>query len=76
VLEPSPVASTLEWLEFASVVLLGIVSYFLKQRRGDQDKLQDQVQKLTTKIAVLLDRDRRKRIKDYDEEEGDVEDKL
>ena len=75
-LEPSPVASTLEWLEFASVVLLGIVSYFLKQRRGDQDKLQDQVQKLTTKIAVLLDRDRRKRIKDYDEEEGDVEDKL
>lgn len=76
VAEPSPVASTLEWLSFASVVLLGVVSYFLKQRLSDQDKLQDTVQELKTKIAVLLDRDRRKRLRDYAEEEGDVEDKL
>ena len=66
--------STLGWIQFAGILLLGVVSYFLKQRLSDQDKLQDKVQNLTTKIAILLDRDRRKRLHDYDDkEEGDVD---
>jgi hypothetical protein len=67
---PDPLGVALEWLQFASIVLLGIVSYFLKRSLGTQDKLQDEVQELKTKIAVILDRDRRRRLSDYLEEDA------
>jgi hypothetical protein len=66
---PDPVGVALEWLQFASIVLLGVVSYFLKRSLSTQDKLEEKVQKLETRIAVILDRDRRKRLTDYMEED-------
>jgi len=59
-----------DWLQFASVVLLGIVSYFLKRSMVTIDDLEKRVATMETRIAVLLDRDRRRRLEDY-QQEGD-----
>lgn len=65
-----PVSLALGWLQFAGVVLLGVVAYFLKRSLIAQDALEQKVQTLETKIAVLLDRDRRRRLEDYLAERG------
>lgn len=62
---PDPIGIALEWLRFASVVMVGIVAYFLKRSLGDQDDIKKELQELKTKVAVILDRDRRKRMEDY-----------
>lgn len=48
--------------------LLGVVSYFLKRTIDVLDSVETKIQKMEIRIAVLLDRDRRKRISDYDKE--------
>lgn len=58
--------SLLEWLQLAAVVLLGIVSYFLKRSLGKQDSMEEKIQALETRVAILLDRDRRRRLEDYE----------
>ena len=68
---PDPIGIAVEWLQFASIVLLGVVSYFLKRSLSTQDKLEGEVQELKTKIAVILDRDRRRRLADYAEEDSE-----
>jgi hypothetical protein len=62
---PPSVNSALDWLQFGSIVLLGIVSYFLKRCLVTIDKLETEVQDLKVKIAIMVDRDRRKRLADY-----------
>jgi hypothetical protein len=47
------------------IAILGVISYFLKRVISSVDKLEDKVETLGTKVAVLIDRDRRKRLKDY-----------
>jgi hypothetical protein len=59
------VNSALDWLQFGSIVLLGIVSYFLKRCLVTIDKLEAEVQALKIKIAIVVDRDRRQRLADY-----------
>ena len=74
IIQSNVVNTALGWLQFAGIIFVGIVSYFLKQRFSDQDELEKTVNKLDKRIAILLDRDRRKRLTDYrEEEEGDVE---
>lgn len=57
-----------DWLQFASVVLLGVVSYFLKRSMVTIDDLEKRVAKMETSVAILIDRDRRKRLEDYEQE--------
>ena len=57
-----------DWLQFASVVLLGLVSYFLKRSMVTIDDLEKRVAKMETSVAILIDRDRRKRLEDYEQE--------
>ena len=68
-----PTATTAaDWLQFISVVLLGVVSYFLKRSMDTIDDLEKRVASMETQVAILLDRDRRKRLEDY-EREGSLE---
>ena len=55
-------------LQFLSITLLGVVSYFLKRAINDLDHLTDKVGELQVKVAILLDRDRRQRVEDYNRE--------
>lgn len=55
-------------LQFLGIVLLGIISYFLKHSLDDLDTLEDKVQALEVDVAVLLDRDRRNRLAEYERE--------
>lgn len=54
-----------DWLQLISIVLLGVVSYFLKRSMGTIDNLEKRVTTMETRVAVLLDRDRRRRLADY-----------
>ena len=63
-------AAAADWLQFVSVVMLGVVSYFLKRSMGTIDDLEKRVATMETRVAILLDRDRRRRLEDY-EREGD-----
>jgi len=57
-----------DWLQFASVVLLGVVSYFLKRCMATIDDLEKRLGAMETRVAILLDRDRRRRLEDYEQE--------
>jgi hypothetical protein len=46
--------------------LLGIIGYFIRDIINKLGDFEDHVQELSTKVAILLDRDRRKRLQDYD----------
>ncbi len=67
-MDVSPLAIASDWLQFASTVLLAIGGYFLKRSLGHVDALEIEVQTLKEKIAVLLDRDRQRRLADYEQE--------
>ena len=54
-----------QWLRAGILVLLGVVTYFLKRSLHRQDSMEKQIHSLETRIAVLLDRDRRRRLADY-----------
>jgi len=54
------------WLQFVTVILLGVVSYFVKRSMVAMDDLEKRVGTMETKVAILLDRDRRKRLEDYE----------
>ena len=65
-------ATQMDVLQFAGIVALGVVSYFLKRTFQQLEVLQDEVQSLKTEIAVtkskisgLLERDRMERLEDY-----------
>lgn len=60
-----------DYLYTVSVVLLGFCSYFLKRSVGALETLQNEFHKLDKKVAVIVDRDRRKRLEDYDRENGE-----
>ncbi len=74
-LDAGAVGTSVGWLEFLSVTGLGIAAYFLKRSLDTQDDLQKEVNELKTEIktlkAVLLDRDRRRRISDYQQEDAE-----
>lgn len=59
-----------EGLHFASVVGLGIISYFLKRSVSELDSIKTEVAQLKTKVAILLDRDRQRRLADYEQAES------
>ena len=59
------------WLQFVCVILLGVVSYFLKRCMVTMDGLEKRVSTMETKVAILLDRDRRKRLEDYERGSND-----
>lgn len=56
--------------------LLGVVSYFLKRTIVVLDSVEEKIQKMEIRVAVLLDRDRRKRIRDYEQEDNRNNDQL
>lgn len=59
----------LAWLmRFLIVGLLGIAAYFVRGILHTVSALEESVYDLKTKVAVILDRDRRKRIGDYENE--------
>lgn len=57
-------------LRYIILGLLGVVGFFLRGVLSNLGKLQTEVQELKTKIAIVLDRDRRKRLGDYENENG------
>jgi len=68
VVDASPVTPGYIWLQLVIVSLLGIVSYFLKRTMDTLDRVEERTSKMETKVAILLDRDRRKRLEDYEQE--------
>lgn len=66
--DASPVTPGYIWLQLVIVSLLGIVSYFLKRTMDTLDRVEERTSKMETKVAILLDRDRRKRLEDYEQE--------
>lgn len=60
----------LYWVNFALVLVVSIVGYFLKRLVGAVDTVEKEVQELKTKVAILLDRDREQRLNDYRTKEG------
>ncbi len=65
-----PTISPLYWINLVLLILVSIASYFLKRSLNELDSMEKQVQELKTKVSILLDRDRRKRLQDYEEENG------
>ncbi len=65
-----PTISPLYWINLVLLILVSIASYFLKRSLNELDQMEKQVQELKTKVSILLDRDRRKRLQDYEEENG------
>jgi hypothetical protein len=57
-----------DWVVFTALTLLGIVSYFLKRAIDTVDKMEEKLHSLELRIAVILDRDRRRRLDDYENE--------
>lgn len=55
----------LYWVNFALVLVISIVAFFLKRLVSAVDKVEEEVQELKTRVAVLLDRDREQRLNDY-----------
>jgi hypothetical protein len=55
-------------MRFLIVGLLGIAAYFVRGILHTVSALEESVYDLKTKVAVILDRDRRKRIGDYENE--------
>lgn len=51
-------------------IVLSLVGFIVRSFRGDIATLEKTVRELETHVAVLLDRDRRKRLEDYDNQES------
>jgi len=49
-------------------VAFAIASFFLKRLANSIDVLERELQDLKEKVAILIDRDRRKRLEDYEKE--------
>lgn len=49
-------------------IIVTVVGFIVKGAIQQQASLQETVEGLKTKVAVLLDRDRRKRLTDYEKE--------
>ena len=60
----------LYWVNFALVLVVGTVGYFLRRVVNSLDKLEEEVQALEVKVAVLIDRDRMQRLDDYEKGQG------
>lgn len=59
----------LYWVNFAIVVVVGAVGYFLRRLIRSLDNVEEKVHSLEIKVAILCDRDRMRRLEDYDVEE-------
>lgn len=55
----------LYWINSALVLVVSIVAFFLKRVISSIDKMETKVQELDKTVGILLDRDRRTRIRDY-----------
>lgn len=64
--QQAPDQHTIQWV---GLTLLAIVGYFLKKVLSKIEELSDTVGELKTSVAVILDRDRRRRIRDYKDDE-------
>lgn len=51
-------------------IVVSFASYLLQRAVRANDTLASDVQELKTKVAVLLDRDRRQRLEDYQREDA------
>ena len=51
-------------------ILLAMVGYFLRAVARNQEKFADKITALEKQVAILNDRDRRKRLADYEAEES------
>lgn len=60
-----------DFYQWLNLILLAAISFFLKRLVGRQDATEKELGEIKTEVAILLDRDRRKRIDDY-ERNGDT----
>lgn len=62
---------TPDFYQWLILVLLSIIAYFLRSYKLEQDKFKEtitkDIQELGKEVAILLDRDRRKRLTDYEQ---------
>lgn len=66
IIEPGMVSiEPLYWVNFALVLVVSIVAFFVKRLVSSIDSVEKKVQELDKTVGILLDRDRRQRIKDY-----------
>lgn len=63
-----PSISPLYYINFALLMLVGVVAYFLKRLVRELDDMEAKFVELNTKVAILIDRDRRKRLEDYEKQ--------
>jgi heme/copper-type cytochrome/quinol oxidase subunit 2 len=55
-------------VQLVIVGILGVISYFVKRIIKQLDDMEEDVQELKIKVAIILDRDRRRRLQDYEGE--------
>lgn len=55
-------------VQLVVVGILGVITYFLKRVINQLDKMEEEVSELKIKVAIILDRDRRRRLQDYEGE--------
>jgi hypothetical protein len=51
---------------FITTAILGLVGYFLNRIMHELDEAQSEIQRLRERVAILLDRDRQRRLSDYE----------
>jgi hypothetical protein len=56
-------------INLVCTIVIAIFAGIIKRGVNRYDALEDSVIKLNTKVAILIDRDRRKRVADYESEE-------
>lgn len=64
------VQTVLTIVNVACAVIIAVVGFWVKRALDGYDHLEAEVIRLGRKVEVLLDRDRRKRIGDYESEDG------
>jgi hypothetical protein len=62
----SPVDQALEWLRFASGVLLFIVAYLLKERFTALGNVEKKVNRIDKILYAMVHKDRMHRLEDYE----------
>lgn len=55
-------------VQLVVVGILGVITYFIKRIIKQLDDMEKTVKELEIKVAIILDRDRRRRLQDYDGE--------
>ena len=55
-------------VQLVVVGILGVITYFLKRVIKQLDDVEETVKELEIKVAIILDRDRRRRLQDYNGE--------